>query len=226
MAMQAIVDFLGEVGASIVDPLYSLWFQFVDTVPGIVAAIIVAMVGFLVAKLIGYVVEQGLLRLGLDKKVHQLKFSGALGGASWSHILGIVLKWYVFLVFLSPAVSLLRLGALSSFLMALVLWAPSLIAGILIAMFGLIVAEIAYDKIANPKKPMLVGLAKITKFVIVFTALLVALGQIGINIRFAENTVLILVAGLALGIAIAIGIAFGNGLKQPAKDLCEKFSKY
>jgi len=184
MAWEGLVNTLSSIGASIMDPLYSLWYQFVDTVPGIVAAIIVAVVGFVVAKFIGYIVERGCLKAGLDKKVKEMKLGGALGDASWSNILGIVLKWYVFLVFLSPAVALLRLGPLSDFLMALILWAPSLIAAVLIVMFGLIAAEVSYDKIKKPKKPMINSLAKVTKFVIVLAAVIVALGQIGINTSF------------------------------------------
>lgn len=219
-------QFINEIGASIWDPLTALWYQIVDTVPGLVAAIIVAVVGFLVAKLIGYVVEEGLKRAGLDKKVREVGLTKALGDSSWSHILGIVLKWYVFLIFLTPAVSLVRLGALTDFLVALVLWAPGVIASVLIVMFGLIVAEVSYDKIAKPKKPMITVIAKITKVVIVFATVIIALNQIGIDISFAENTLLILVAGVTLAISIAVGLAFAYGLKPHAKEMCDKFSKY
>jgi len=218
--------FINEIGASIWDPLTALWYQVVDTVPGLVAAIIVGIIGYLVAKLVGYVVEEGLKRAGLDRKVRQEGLAKALGDSSWSHILGVVLKWYIFLIFLNPAVSLLHLGSLSAFLMAVILWAPSVIAAVLIVMFGLIVAEMSYDKIAKPKKPMITVIAKITKVVIVFAVVIIALNQIGIDISFAENTVLILVAGITLAIAIAIGVAFAYGLKPHAKEICDKFAKY
>jgi len=224
--VNGFTTFINEIGASIWDPLTALWYQVVDTVPGLVAAIIVAIVGFLVAKLIGYVVEEGLKRAGLDKKVREVGLSKALGDSSWAHILGTVLKWYVFLIFLTPAVSLVKLGALTTFLTALILWAPSVIAAVLIVMFGLIAAEVSYDKIAKPKKPMITVIAKITKVVIVFATVIIALNQIGIDISFAENTLLILVAGITLAIAIAIGVAFAYGLKPHAKEMCDKFAKY
>ena len=52
-----------ELGVSVIEPLRSIWNGMIQTVPGIVAAIILLIIGYIVALIIAYIVDQVLERI-------------------------------------------------------------------------------------------------------------------------------------------------------------------
>ena len=47
-----------QLGTSLVNPLLALWASFVNILPGIIAAVIVLLFGYLVASIVEYVVGE------------------------------------------------------------------------------------------------------------------------------------------------------------------------
>ncbi len=226
MAYTGIVDYLSQTGATIINPLVQLWNVFAQAVPALIAAIVVGIIGWIVGVVLGWVVEQILQRAGFDKKMKEFNVETALGSTKLSVVLGMVVKWYVFIAFLGPAVGILNLGNLSELLMRLVLWAPHAIVAFLIVAFTLIVADICEKKISKAKGEWFNMLGKGVKIVILFAGIIIGLREIGVNISLAENSFLILIAGITLAISLAIGLAFGSGLKKHAGNICDRFFKH
>lgn len=219
------LDYLSETGEAIADPLVTLWNKLVEVVPGLVAAIVIIIVGYFVAAAIGWVVKKAIVKTKLDDKLEESGRADAIGNVELSTLIGQILKWYVFVIFLVPAASVLEFGELSSLLTKFALYLPSVIAGVVIVLFGLIFADFVADKIDAMKTKWSKTVGLVARIILIFFFLNIALKQIGIDVAIAENTFLILIGGIALALSLAVGIGFGLGLKDEAKSIIKKWKK-
>lgn len=208
---------------NVLDPIVALWDSLVAALPGIAAAVVIIVFGYLVSLIVGYVVKEILLRTGFDRWLTKSKLNKAIGGASLSVILGTLTKWWVFIAFLAPAASSLQLGEISMLLVKLANWLPNLLVAIIIFLFGLIVANYASDMVRLRKLKGAVLAADVIKWVVIIFILIITLGQLGVKIGFAENVFLVILAGVVVALALAIGISFGFALKDDAKSLIRRF---
>ena len=217
---------LSQIGVNIIDPLLRIWDGLISTVPGIVAAIVILIVGYLVAWVIGYVVDKALEQIKLDKwvleKTHMQKIIGAF---RLSHFLAVISKWYVFILFLPPAAGLVKLPALSAFLLSVALWIPNVILAVIIGLVGLMAAHYTEWKILETKAKTAKIIAYLAKLVIVIFTILIVLDQIGVKIAIAQTSFLIILAGVMLGIALMLGIGFGMAFKEEAKKVIKDVKK-
>ena len=217
--------FIETVGQAIVDLLISVLNSAVLVIPGIVAALVVLIIGFIIGSAFEIVVRHLLQRSRLDQQLIKARISGYMGHISISALLAGILKWYILAFFISEAANQARLGVLSELLAGLAAWIPNLLAAVVIMISGMLLAEYAADKTLHAKRKGIRIVSGIVRwFILVFVAL-IALDQIGINIALATNTMLILVGAIALGLAIAIGMGFGFALKDEAKGILKALKR-
>ncbi|MBL7147850.1 MAG: hypothetical protein ISS82_03430 [Nanoarchaeota archaeon] len=216
MAINAVT----ATGSMILNPLVSLWNGFINILPGIVAAIIILIIGYFVALGLGHLVKAILIKAGLDNYMAKAKMTKIVGHLRLSGVLGEITKWYIFLIFIQSAVDLLNLGALSVILNEFVLWLPNVIIAAIIIIFGVALSHFVGMKVEEHTEVKGTKfLNKILKFVILFIVIVIALGQIGVDASILENTFLLLVGAFAIGIAVALGIGLGGALKNESKDI-------
>jgi len=222
-----VVDFLVSASEALTNPLVNLWISFVNILPNLIAAIIILIIGYVVAYILGHAVKVLLFKLGLDNQIEKARISKALGRIKLSALLGEITKWYIFIIFLQSAIDLVNLGTLSILLQEFVMWLPNVIAAALIIIFGLFLAHFVTLKIREHTDvkggKTLTGILNI---VITFIVVVIALEQIGINVSILSNMFLILLGGLALGAAIAIGLSFGLGMQKDSGKALEKMKKW
>ena len=217
---------LQQLGFSIVEPVMSIWEGIVSTLPGLVAAVVILVVGYLVAVIIGRIVRTVLEKVDLDKwvleKTHARK---TLGAFQLSKFLGLITKWYVFILFLPPAANVIALQPLASFLLAVTLWVPSVILAVIVALLGIMAAMYVEKKIVETKAKAAKIVGSLAKWIIyVFTALIV-LDQIGVKIAVAQTSFLIILGGVMLAIAMILGIGFGWAFRDEAKHIIRDLKK-
>ncbi|AJF62222.1 MAG: Conserved TM helix repeat-containing protein [archaeon GW2011_AR20] len=214
------LDAISTTGSLILNPLISLWNGFVGVLPGIIAAIIVLIIGYFVALGVGHAVKVLLEKAGLDGYLERSKFAKGVGHFNLSRILGEVTKWYIFLIFIQSGVDLLRLGTLSSLLNEFVRWLPNVIVAAIIVIFGVALAHFVSMKIEEHTKTKGVRFfSKLIKIVIYYVVLVISLEQIGVEASILENTFLILIGALAVGIAVALGIGLGKAMQPEGKEI-------
>lgn len=215
-----MVDAVTATGSLILSPLVTLWNGFVSILPGIIAALIILIIGYFVALGLGHLLRIVLERAGLDRYMAKAKYTRAVGHLRLSRIFGEVLKWYVFIIFLQSAVALLNLGTLSAILNEFVLWVPNVIVAGIVLIFGIAVAHLVSMKIEEHTELKGVRFfSRLLKFIIVFMVVVIAVNQIGVDVSLIENTFLLLVGALAIGIAIALGIGLGKGLQEESRSI-------
>lgn len=220
-----LVTYLEQTGISLMDVLANLWYQFIELLPGLIGAVILLLIGYFLGALFEGIIKGALLKAGLDDWIEKHERHHAVGHASVSGIIGAAAKWYVFVLFLSPAAQLIKLGPLSEWLAKLAGWLPNVIAGALIFYFGLILADFAEKSIESHKFKWANFWGGFARVLIILFVLDIALKQIGINIVIAETTYLILLSGIVLALALAIGIGFGKALDKDAKKILKKLKK-
>jgi small-conductance mechanosensitive channel len=215
-----VTDTFTATGSLILSPLATLWNSFIKILPGLIAALILIIIGYFIALGLGCLLRNILEKAGLDRHMEKTRYTKTVGHIRISSILGEVLKWYVFLIFLQSAVSLLNLGTLSGVLNEFVKWIPNAIVAGLVVIFGIATAHFVSMRIEEHTEMNGVRIfSRVVKFAIVFMVAIIALNQIGVNASILENTFLILVGALAVGIAIALGIGLGKGLQGESKGI-------
>lgn len=220
-------EFLKDTGVSLTDPVVSLWQGFVNLLPGLIIAILILLVGYVVSYVVGHGVKLLLTKIGLEKQIEKAKLTKAIGNIRLSSVMGEITKWYIFIIFIASAVDIVELGVLSSILKRFVLWVPDLIAAALVLIFGLFLAHYVSMKIRqNAEMAGARTLSTVIHVVIVTIVTLIGLEQVGINISILTNTFLIIVAALGLGFAIAVGLSFGLGTKQEAGKALGRIRRY
>lgn len=217
---------ISATGAIILNPLYTLWNSFVNILPGLLAAILIIILGYAVAYLIGHGLKLLLQKLGVNRAVEKSELTRAVGPTNVSAVIGEITKWYIFIIFLGVAADLLQLGSLSDLLNEFVLWLPNVIAAIIVLFVGIALAYYIEMKVLeNTKMKGMRAVAGITKVVMIILAVLVALEQIGVTVSILENTFLIIIGAIGLGIALALGIGLGLGLRESSKKIIEDVRK-
>ena len=222
MAINAVT----ATGSMILSPLISLWNGFINILPGIVAAIIILILGYFVALGLGHLVKALLQKAGLDIYMAKAKMAKVVGHLKLSGVMGEITKWYVFLIFIQSAVDLLSLGALSVILNEFVLWLPNVIVAIIIIIFGVALSHFIGMKVEEHTEVKGTKFfSKILKFVVLFIVIVIALGQIGVDASLLENTFLLLIGAFAIGIAVALGIGLGGALKTESKSVVKEIQE-
>lgn len=194
--------------------------------PGLVAAILLLSFGYFLGLLLGTGLKKLLeMTKVCEVLIRRAKITHFMGETQLTGFFGTIVKWYIFILFLSPSADMLQLRSLAFFLENLALWMPNFIVAIVMALFGLLMAEYAAVHIRAVRAKGTAALAHAARVVIlIFTALL-ALQQIGVNVSFASNVVLIVVGGVMLGLALAVGIGFGLALKGEARSIVRQLRR-
>src|SRR3989344_1206377 len=126
------VDNLIQSGNLILSPLLVLWNSFVMILPSVVLALLLLILGYFIAYLIGRLVRLLLEKVGLDRTIKQSGLSKEMGHTDVPALLGEVVKWFVFLIFLQEAVSILNLTSFTMVLDRFVQWLPNLLVAVVI----------------------------------------------------------------------------------------------
>ena len=216
-----------ETVVAIRDPIEALRIGFIQFFPDLIAVILLLILGYFFGWISSYIIKTILQKAGVDKYVEKSELSRAIGKTHISSIFAEILKWYIFIIFLGAAVDKINLGDLSGILNSFVLWLPDLIIGIIILLFGLVIAHYVELKInENSSMKGIKLLSKVVKYVILFVIAISAFKQIGFRVELIEDLFLIVVGALSLGIALALGIGLGLGLRKDAEKIIKEFLKF
>lgn len=212
--------------AAIINPLSAIWYSIVDQLPSIVGAVVVLIIGCFVAVILGHAVRVILEKLRVDEYVQKAHLTRAIGHTHVPALAGELFKWYIIILFLQQAVDLINLGTLSSLLNRFVAWLPQVIIAIVVLLFGIAVAN--YVKIKTEEHSKQRGIrvcASILKTVIIVMIIILALKQIGVDVSILENTFLLIIGSLAVGLALALGISLGLGLRKESENFVREIKR-
>jgi hypothetical protein len=219
------MSYLSELGQAIMDALVQMWNSFATAVPGLFLALIIILVGYLVGSAIGLLIRKLMDKAQVDAHIRRAGFAHSIGFISIPKLVGGVTRWWIFAIFLGFAAEKIEFKDLSMLMRLFASWVPSLIAAMVIMLFGLVLADFLADRMLHAKRQGVRLVSSFVRwFVIIFVAI-IALQQMGIEVSLLSNSLLILIAGAALGLGIALGVGFGNAFKDEAKNVIKAVKK-
>lgn len=209
------------------DSFSNLWMGVVDFIPNVVIALVIFVVGWIIAALIGRVVEQVFKAVKLDEALRKTGLDNTMSKAGISlnsgRFVGGLVRWFVIVVFLIAAFDVLKLSQVNEFLKTVVIgYIPQVVVAVLILLVAAVIAEalkkviITSTKAAGLTAANLLG--SIAKWVIWVFAILTALVQLGIGATIINT----LFTGVVVAFSIAFGLAFGLGGQEAASDVIAK----
>lgn len=217
-----IVENLTEIFANLLGQIGSFLIN-------LVAAVIVFIIGWIIASILGRGVEilldrlqvdEAFRRLGLDKFFNNLGFEKGIVS-----FLGWLVKWFVIVIVLIAVAESLGLPQISNFINQVSLYIPNVIAAAVILIIGVFIADALSVAVHRSAEAMgLIGanmVRDITRWAILIFTFLAVLSQL----RLAEGLIEILFTGLVAALTLASGLAFGLGGQERAKEWLDKFSE-
>lgn len=218
---------LQDWGEVIAASLQQSWAAVASFVPLFIGAVIVFVVGWIVAVALGTLVEQIVRSLRVDALLQKLEVERALerGGLRLNSgvFLGALVKWFVVIAFLLAAVNILgeRFQPISDFLVEVLRYVPNVVVAALILVIAVKVAEVVERTVRSAVEAA--GLRGATVGVVIRWAIWVfavaaALQQLGVAVILIQT----LVTGLVAMLALAFGLAFGLGGKEAASGFIER----
>lgn len=195
--------------------------------PNLVGALLLLLVGWLVARLSQFFLGGLLRRLGLDRLAERagaMRFLTNLDlESSAATLLARLVYWLILLVFILAAVESLGLRGVTETLGGLIAYLPHVLAAALILLLGGLIARVIGDAVGAlaTQSGMATDpiLGQIVRYVLLIFAVILALEQLGV-----ETTLLITVTiALISATALALALAFGFGNRELARNIMAGF---
>ena len=199
---------------------------FLAAIPQVIGALLILIIGWIVAGMVARLVGELLRRAGADRLFAE--HGGRVYGAQSEKIRPSVVaselvKWLIRLVFLVAAANVLGMPQVSELLNQVLLWIPNLIVAAIILLVAPLLArfvrgaiEVGAGQMGFTNAPLL---GRIAEIAIVAFAVVIAINQIGI----AADLVNIIFIGLVGAFALAFGLAFGLGGRDVAAQLTQSW---
>lgn len=203
--------------------LLTLWGGVALFLPRLIAAVVVFLVGWLIAELLGKLAYHVVKILHVDNALSKVGFRQAWEKSGFRlntpMLFYELVKWFFVVVFLMAATNILGLGQVSEFLRTVVFYLPNVIVAMVILLIGILVAKFLEGLVrASVKAAGLMSanfLGALTKWAVFVFSLLIALAQL----KVADDIIKIVITGLIAAGALAMGLAFGLGGVKHAESM-------
>jgi len=199
--------------------------RIIGFLPGLLAAVVILLIGYVLARLLGAVTGRLLMRMGFDRRLKQLGLgSERRGPGAASHATGSAVFWVVMLAAAIQAARALGLEMIAAGLASVMAFLPHVLAALLIMAGAVVLGNWVRDRILAPnggerptaQTPLVAGAVRAG--ILAFGAFM-ALREL----QIAESIVTIAFA-LTLGaIALAAALAFGLGSRKAAEQLTSEW---
>ena len=224
-----MMTFLQNLGTVLNESLKGTWGLFASFLPTLLLAIVLLIVGLYIASIVGKAIESLIAAIKLDKLFQSAGAEEVLNRMgiklNTGKFFGIIVKWFIAIVFLIASLQVVKLTDVSNFIIQLVLlYLPKIIIIIIVLALATIIADAAKKLVlASARAAKITSaniLASITKYAVWVIAFVLIAPYLGMD----NNLVQIFFAGLVGLIALAGGLAFGLGGKDAASRAIEKIS--
>lgn len=225
------MNYFQDWNDAVVASLQNLWAKIVAFVPELLGALIILILGLILASVLSKLAYKLVKLTKVDVLVKKIDASKKLDEAglklSFAAIIAWIIKWFFIIVTLIAVVDILKLEQVNTFLQDVALYLPNVVVAVIILAIGLVVGQFTGEvvekstKASNITKHTSEILSALAKWSITIFALLAALVQLGV----ATNLINILFTGLVAMLALAFGLAFGLGGKDHAAQWLDKVKK-
>lgn len=203
-----------------------LWGGVIEFLPKLIIALIIFIIGWIVASLLAKAVAEIIKAIKLDVALKSAGLDDVMQRAGMpldsGKFLGGLVKWFIIVVFLVAALDIVGLTQVNLFLGGVVLeYLPKVFVAALVLLVGVVLADAVKKIVTGSAKATHIrtatSLGTLAKWAILIFAALVALTQLGIAGLYLQT----LFTGVVVALALAFGLAFGLGGQQVAARYLE-----
>lgn len=206
--------------------------QLGEFLPRALLAILIVVVGWLLAKALRFAVVKALRAVNFHVLTQRAGLDGFLrqggGESDTTDILGWLIYWLVILTALMIAFNSIGLAYVTDLVGRVVLFVPRVILAVVILAFGAYFGGFIGRSVAVYCRNVGIAdselLGRLAMYAVVVFVLLIALDQLGLGDIIRESFLIIL-AAVAVGLALAFGLAFGLGGQKRAAEFLERWRR-
>ncbi|MDD5710982.1 MAG: hypothetical protein PHV43_02700 [Candidatus Colwellbacteria bacterium] len=218
---------LGNTADILVASFQQLWIDFVGFLPTFFSALIVFIIGLIVAAAVGQLVEKVIGALKLDGFLARAGLENPMRRAGLrlnvGRFLGRLTYWFILIAFFLAASDILGFYTVSSFLQAVLLFVPQLIVAILILLVTVLAANFLRGVVMASAKSGGLETANFLGALAWWALIIFGVSAAMLQLHIATALIQALMTAIFAMVALAGGIAFGLGGKEYAEHLLKKF---
>lgn len=222
--------FVEAWGSVLANSLNNVTAQLVGLLPAVALAVIVFVVGWFIASIVGQAVSQVVKALKVDSALKGLGVSDLVSMAGMDldsgAFVGSLVKLFVIAVALVASLDILGLSQVNALLRELIVgFLPNVLTVVILLLVAAVVADIVRRVVVGSAKasgvPSANLLGKIASGLIWVVAVLMSLSQLNIGVAVLNTLFL----GVVSALALAFGLAFGLGGRDVAAYYLERFKR-
>lgn len=209
--------------------LEDLYVRFINFLPDFLVAVIVLVIGWIVASAVAKLIRSVLNSAKIDEVGDKLgldQLSARTGvKMSISATMAWLVKWFILIAIFLAAADILELDQISDFLNQVLLYIPNVVAAAAILLVGSLVARFLSRLVRHSVQAA--GLASadllgsMTQWAVMIFTVLATLDQLKVASAFVQT----LFTGFIAMLAIAGGLAFGLGGREHASKVLDKIER-
>jgi small-conductance mechanosensitive channel len=199
----------------VIESLRQIVVDIINFIPNLINGLIILLVGYVISRIVRWLLETVLKRLRFDPLVERSGVTGSLRGLGVQTPLSQIIAQTVFalllLSFLITATRLMGLEAVAQLLERLLLFLPNAIAALIVFLLGGIVATFTGNLVTSVATGAGLSyarrLGRIVQYLISLIVVIIALDVLGLDTSLLVTALTIMIGafGLAIGLALGLG---------------------
>ncbi len=223
-------SYLSLFATTVLESFQTVWQGLLHLLPSILAAVVVLIIGWIVASGLGKLVQRAIELTQIDDAIDKAGLDRSLSDAgidfNLAKLIAWLAKWFVLVVVMIAVADILNLTQITDFLQKVALFIPNIIIAVVILLVGLVLGNFTYKVVEKAVKASKLSatagvLATLAKWSIIVFSFLAALSHLNI----AKELIQTLFTGMVGMLALAGGLAFGLGGKDEAKEVLGRVRK-
>jgi len=196
------------------EPLIALGQRIAVLTPNLLGALMLLVAGFVLSKLVAWVLRGVLARLGVDRLAEKSGLGSFLRNAgiaqSVSGVLGSIAYIFVLLAFAISAADALGLTAASAVVSKVLLFLPKFVAAIGVLVLGLVAAKLLSNLVRNAADNADIEYAptlqRMSMGLLAALVVVLAVDQLDIRLLLLQQVIVIMLAAIGVALALSLGI--------------------
>jgi small-conductance mechanosensitive channel len=188
---------------SLLTAMTALWTKVANFIPNLFGALVVVLLGFVVAKLLDTLLSKLLAKLGLDRLMGGTGLTKMLDRVGIqvpiSTLIGKIVYWFVLLIFL-----------VSATLDMLALYLPKVFGAALVLLAGVLLAQLVNGLVRGAAEGIgleyAAGVGRIAQGLVIIISISVAISQLEVKTDLLNHVIVIGLITVGLAVALAMGL--------------------
>lgn len=199
----------------IIKIIEGVFVKMASALPNLIAALVIAIVGYIIARIVAKGISSLLQKVGVDKIGEKLNetdiFSSTKIAFQPSKFIGTVVYIVLLLVFLVMATDVLQMETISNLVKSVIDYIPNLISAIILLIIGILLADFikgivqtACDSLGIPSGKVI---ATFIFYLVFLTMTISALTQAKIDTSLITSNMTVILGGVVAAFALGYGFA-------------------